>query len=192
MLSSCCFLNRGGRKEGQAKFIQKKRQTSHWPWQQLLSEDKLRVEGLCSVLPLVFLQEAASNLPEATDYDPGHSCSTQCDHISGMKKVNYQYYNTSHSNQKDQSTAPAKISAFHCPKTITDLKNSGLHWSWDVKNIPWVQNRPPERSKVKLCFFSMKYLYVHGESLQDKGEGQRSCCVWNLIVGITGLRGACE
>lgn len=144
----------------------------------------------------VFLQEAASNPPEATDYEPGHSCSTQCDQISGMKKVNYQYYNTSHSSQKDHTALHLqKISAFHCSKFITDLRDSGSHWSWDVKSIPWVQNCLPERSKVKFClfFFSpMKYLYVHGESLQGKGEGQCSCCVWNLTVGITGLHVACE
>lgn len=169
MLSSCCFLNRGGRKEGKQN-LSKKSQTPHWRWQQLLSEDRLRLEGLCFILPLVFPQEAASNPPEATDYKPGHSCSTQCDQTSGMKKVNSQYYNTSHSSQKDHSTAPAKISAFHCPKIITDLRDSGSHWSWDVKRVPWVHNCPPERSKVKLSFFSMKYVFVHGESLQDKGK----------------------
>lgn len=152
MLSSCWFLNRGGRKEGKQN-LSEKSQTPHWLWQQLLSEDRLRLEGLCSVLPLVFLQESASNRPEATDYKPGHSCSTQPYQDSGMKKANYQWYNTSHSRQRDHSTAPAKISAFHCPKITTDLRDSGSHWSWDVKRVPWVQNCPPERSKVKLCFF---------------------------------------
>lgn len=33
---------------------------------------------------------------------------------------------------------------------------------------------------------------MHGESLQDKGEGQCSRYVWNVTVGITGLHGACE
>lgn len=54
MLSSCWFLIRGGRKEGKV-YPKKSLAIAAWLFDE---ETRLRLEGLCSVSPLVVLQEA--------------------------------------------------------------------------------------------------------------------------------------
>lgn len=125
----------------------------------LFSEETgLRLEGLCSGLPLVVLQEA-ERATLLRQHATKRATTPWNNTTKFLESRSYatRYYNTSRTGQKEYNAAPAKISAFHCSKIVADLRDPGSHWSWDVKRVPRIQSSPLEKSNVTLGNFFEKY-----------------------------------
>lgn len=123
----------GGRK---AEFIPKKSVDST---EFSLQKRPTTAEGMCFVLPVVVLQEAEgiSFLRQQPADQATAVCNNswqQHDQISNTRKL---LYSVLQYQPKRWEHRTCIIHAFRCSKTATNLRDPGLHWSWDVERSPW-------------------------------------------------------
>lgn len=96
--------------------------------------DQLQLRGCISFC----LLWSCRRLKEQPSWGNNLQTRQQHDQISKTRKL---CYSVLQYQAKRWQGRTCMIHAFHCSKTTTDLRDPGLHWSWDVEGFvsPWEQ-----------------------------------------------------